>query len=482
MQAGLRRLALALAACAAPVGAQDVPPFTSDFPPAEFQERRTAVYEAIGSEAVALLQGAPSPPAYVRFRQSNDFYYLSGVEVPHAYLLLSGRERRASLFLPHRNEHREKSEGKLWSAEDADEIKQLTGIEAVYATEALGEQLARLSGFGLHTLYTPLQPAEGGSMSRDLALRAVADAASDPWDARPSREGRLLSLLRERLPALEPKNLSPVLDARRLIKSPREIALIERATRLACLALQEGMRSTVPGLVEHELDGLAKFVFFRNGAQGEAYYSLIASGENAFYPHYNAGKRRMQGGELLLMDFAPDVGYYQSDITRMWPVNGRFSREQAELYGFYLRSYRAILRAIGPGKTPSAIMQAAAAEMKAALAETRFTKPVHAQAARKFVEEYEAAAAGPYGLGHWVGMATHDVGPHEGPLLPGMVFTIEPALRVPEEKLYIRLEDLIVIEAERARVVSDWLPADIAAIEALMREEGLLQRYPAAPQ
>lgn len=482
MQAGLKRLALALLLGAAQAGAQDVPPFTSDFPPAEFQERRTAVYEAIGPDAVALLQGAPSPPAYVRFRQSNDFYYLSGVEVPHAYLLLSGRERRATLYLPHRNERREKSEGKLWSAEDAEEIKKLTGIEAVQSTEALGEQLARSSGFGLRTVYIPLQPAEGASMSRDLALRAVADAANDPWDARPSREGRLLGLLRERFPSLEIKNLSPTLDAQRLIKSPREIALIERATRLACLALQEGMRSTVPGLVEHELDGLAKFVFFRNGAQGEAYYSLIASGENAYYPHYNAGKRRMQAGELLLMDFAPDVGYYQSDITRMWPVNGRFSREQAELYGFYLRAYRAILRAIAPGKTPGAIMQAAAAEMRAALQEWHFTKPVHAQAARKFVEEYEAAAAGPYGLGHWVGMATHDVGPHDGPLQPGMVFTIEPALRVPEEKLYIRLEDLIVIEAERARVVSDWLPADIASIEALMREDGLLQRYPAAAQ
>ena len=147
--------------------------------------------------------------------------------------------------------------------------------------------------------------------------------------------------------------------------------MIRRATRLSGLALIEGMKSARPGMVEHELDGMARFLYYRNGAQGEAYYSLVASGSNAWYPHYNAGKRKMDSGDLLLMDFAPDVGYYMSDVTRMWPVNGRFSQWQRELYGFYLGCYEAILRAIRPGVPVKQIQQEAVAAMRDLLGRSR---------------------------------------------------------------------------------------------------------------
>jgi Xaa-Pro aminopeptidase len=459
--------------------AQDVPLFTTDFPPEEFAARRAAVYDAIGGEAVAILQGAPSPSGYTRFRQTNELYYLCGIEAPHAYLLLDGEKRRAAVYLPHRNEAREKSEGKLLSAEDAELVRRLTGVDEVFATEMLAEHLARAARWGLvKTIYTPFDPAEGFATSRDLALRAVADVANDPWDGRSSREGRFVDLLRGRFPRFQVKDLTPVLDPLRLIKSPREIALIKKATRLAGLAIEEAMRSTVPGTWEHELDAVAKFVYYRNGAQGEAYYSLIASAGNAWYPHYNAGKRQMKDGELLLFDFAPDVGYYMSDVTRMFPVNGRFSAWQRELYGFYLGCYRAILKAIRPGATPAAIKDDAAAEMERLLSGSRFSKREYERAAREFVTAYKGTSEGPPRLGHWVGMATHDVGEYGGTLRPGMVFTIEPALRVPEEQVYIRLEDLVVITETGAEVVSDWLPMDMDGIERIMKEEGMLQRYP----
>jgi Xaa-Pro aminopeptidase len=471
-------LGLLVAALAPRAPAQDAPLFTSDFAPEEFARRRGAVYDALGRDGVAIVPGAPSPASYARFRQSNDFYYLSGVEVPHAYLALNGRMRRATLFLPHRNERREQGEGKVLSAEDADEIRRLSGIDAVAPLEALAEQLARGVQMGARTLYLPLAPAEGMAMSRDLGLRAVADQANDPWDGRPSREGRFVELLRQRFPTYEVKDLSPTLDELRLIKSPAEIALIKKSTRLACLAIEEAMRSTVPGLYEYELDGLAKFIFFRHGAQGESYYSLIASGPNAWYPHYSSGKRRMQDGELLLMDFAPDVGYYQSDITRMWPVGGRFSPEQRELYTFYLRTYRAFLAAIRPGRTAAEILRASGAGWDEILRDTRFSKPEYEKAARVFVDAHKLSGEHHPMLGHWVGMAVHDDGPYEGPLRPGMVFTIEPQFRVPEEKIYIRLEDLIVVTEKGIEIVSDWLPSDVEAIEKKMQEDGLLQRYP----
>jgi Xaa-Pro aminopeptidase len=466
-------------ACALAFGAaaQEAPLFTTDFPPEEFAQRRARVYDAIG-DSIAIVQGAPSPPGYSRFRQTNEFYYLCGIEMPNAYLLLDGRQRRASVYLPHRNERREHGEGKLLTAEDAELVKSLSGLDDVFGPDLLAEHVASFTARGGRVVHTPLIPAEGASMSRDLALRSVAEQGTDPWDGKASREGRFRELLQERFPALEVRDLAPVLDQLRLVKSPREIALIKKATRLASVALLEGMRSTEPGLYEHELDGMAKFVFYRHGAQGEAYYSLIASGPNAWYPHYNAGKRRMKDGELLLMDFAPDVGYYMSDVTRMWPVNGRFSPVQRELYGFYLACYRKILAAIRPGASAAGVVAEAAAGMDQIVASTRFSKPIYAAAARAFVKQYHESLQGYPLIGHWVGMATHDVGGDAGAYRPGMVLTIEPQFRVPEEKIYIRLEDLIVITPTGIEVVSRDLPWEPDAIEKVMAETGILQRYP----
>ena len=456
--------------------------FTTDFPPEEFAARRNGVYEAIGKSAIALLQGAPTPAGYTRFRQSNDFYYLCGVEVPNAYLLLEGTTRRATLFLPHRNEGRERGEGKVLSAEDAEEIRKLSGVDAVAGTDLLAEYLGRfLQWRAALTAYLPLFPAEGFAESRDLALRRVAELGSDPWDGRASRAGVFAGKIRQLFPNMTIADLSPTLDGLRLIKSPREITMIRRATRLSGLALMEAMRSTKPGQYEHELDGLAKFFYYRNGAQGDAYYSLIASGRNAWYPHYNAGKRRMEDGDFLLMDYAPDYGYYMSDVTRMWPVNGKFSQWQRELYGFYLACYRAILKEIRPGALPATIMREAAGEMDRILAGSKFSKEIYRKAAEAFVKDYRTASGRPEAaLGHWVGRVTHDDGPHAGPLKPGMVFTIEPALRVPEEKIYVRLEDLIVIGEKSSEVVSAFVPSDPDEIEKVMTEPGILKTYPAA--
>src|SRR5215203_4518600 len=154
------------------LAAQDIPFFTSDFPPAEFAERRAKIYEALG-ENLALIQGAPSPAGYTRFRQTNEFYYLSGIEVPHAYLLLDGRQRRAYVYLPHRNEARERGEGKVLSAEDGELVKQLSGIEQVFATETLSEHLAVFARSGQEEtkIYVPFSPPEGFAVSRDSVGR-----------------------------------------------------------------------------------------------------------------------------------------------------------------------------------------------------------------------------------------------------------------------------------------------------------------------
>ncbi len=143
-----------------------------------------------------------------------------------------------------------------------------------------------------------------------------------------------------------------------------------------------------------------------------------------------------------------------------------------------MKCYKAILTAICPHETASVIIKKAVAEMEKTLVETKFAKDIYEKAAKDFVARFTRASsyAGSR-LGHWVGLSTHDVGIDSGPLRPGMVFTIEPALRVPEENIYIRCEDLIIIHQDRAEIVSDFLPLEIDDVEKLMKEVGLLQRY-----
>jgi Xaa-Pro aminopeptidase len=152
------------------------------FPPEhEFVSRRSAIFQSIGDQGVALIQGAPSPTGYVRFRQFNDFYYLCGVTSPHAYLLLDGSRRRATLYLPRRNEARERMDGKVMSADDADLIRKLSGVEAVQSLDSLGQDLSRFArSASVRTLFTPFSPAEGLAMTRDIAHRGLGDIAADP--------------------------------------------------------------------------------------------------------------------------------------------------------------------------------------------------------------------------------------------------------------------------------------------------------------
>ena len=449
--------------------------FTTNFTTQEFAARRAKVYEAIGPSAVALIQGLPSVHSSAIFRQSNEFFYLSGVVVPQALLLMDGATKRSILYLPKQNVSRAAVEGDLLSSDDPAKTAAITGVDEVKPPDQL---LADLQARKAATaIYVPFAPTEGASESPDGARRRTADAAADPWDGRISREGHLRELLKTRVPALEQKDLSPILNGMRAIKSAAEIAVITRATKIGGEAILEAMRSTAPGLAEYELDAIAQLIFVRHGAQGEAYRAIVASGPAAMNAHHRAGEKVMTDGELVLMDYCPDLGYYRCDVTRQWPVNGKFSPVQRELYGFYLGVYEAVLHAIKPGLTSQQILQAALPKMDAILAGAKFSKPLYAQAAKAFVERYRTSAARGGNLGHAVGMATHDFGGGSGTMRPGLVFTIEPEFRIPDEQIFIRLEDMIVITESGATILSDFVPRSVEAVEKVIAQPGLLQQY-----
>lgn len=454
------------------------PHYQSHFPPEEFKARWAGLFEKIGARAVAIVQGAPLARGFALPRQSNEFYYLSGIETPGAYLLLDGRTRKVTLFLPPRNERLERSEGKVLSADDADLVRQLTGADAVASTRSMGEEwLNELMKAPAPAIYTLFSPAEGSAESRYELQNANAAIAADYWDGRLSREAHFVSLLRTRAPRAEVRDLTAILDEMRSVKSPREIALIRRASQLAGLGILEAIKSTRAGLYEYQLDAAARYIFLAGGARLEGYRSITAAGAaNIWNAHYYRNNSQLKDGDLVLMDFAPDYGYYTSDVTRMWPINGKYSPVQRELLQFVLEYRNAVLKLLRPGITTKAILEQARAAMEPVLQRTKFSKPVYEQAARKLIE------TGGGVLSHPVGLAVHDDGPYNRDVLkPGHVFSIDPQLWVSEESLYIRYEDVIVITANGYENFTDFLPSELNELEKLVGQGGIaLKLQPAA--
>jgi Xaa-Pro aminopeptidase len=457
---------------------QDSPWYQSDFPPDEYKARWEKVFNKVGNDAAVIVQGAPQTNGFIVPRQTNEFYYLCGVETSHSYLLLDGRRRKITLYLPPRNMRLESAEGKVLSAADADLAKKLTGVDEVLSTDTMrGDWLRSLPGGVPHVIYTLFSPAEGAAQSRYELLSANASLASDYWDGRLPREGHFVELLRTRYPRTTILDFTPILDELRSVKSPREIALLRRASQLAGWGIMEAMRSTRPGLYEYQLDAAARYVFLVNGARLEGYRSITASGTpHIWNMHYYRNMGELRDGELVLMDYAPDYHYYVSDVARMWPVNGTFSKWQRELLGFVLEYRNAILKRIRPGVTPAQIMEEAKAAMEKVFAATTFSKPVYERAARKLV------STGGGVFSHPVGMTVHDDGSYEeGPLRAGQVFAVDPQLRVPEENLYIRYEDTIVVTEAGSENFTDFLPSELAEIEKVVKEGGVLQKCPPLP-
>jgi Xaa-Pro aminopeptidase len=471
-------LSIALVANALALFAAGNPWYQSDFPPEEFRARWQKIFDKIGDKSVALVAGASQTNGFLFPRQSNEFYYLCGVETPGSYILLDGRSRKATLYLPPRNARLEAAEGKVLSADDAELARRLTGADEVLSTEAMRPDfLAKLSEKPPESVFTPFAPAEGAGQSRYELQASDAAIASDSWDGRLPREARLVELLRARYPRVTIADFTPVLDELRSHKSPREIALIRRASQLAGRGLLEAMRSTRPGVSEYQLDAAARYVFLINGARLEAYRSITAAGtENIGNMHYFRNTGELRSGDLVLMDYAPDYRYYVSDIARMWPVNGKFSSWQRELLGFVLEYRNAILKRVRPGATAKQVMEEAKAAMVPVFARTRFSKPAYEQAARKLVE------TGGGVFSHPVGMAVHDDGGYiERPLEPGVVFSVDPQLRVPEEGLYIRYEDVVAVTETGVENFTDFLPSALDDIEKAIRGEGIVQKHPPLP-
>jgi Xaa-Pro aminopeptidase len=445
------------------------------FPPEEFAARRARVLREIG-DAVVAMQGTTERPGEQPLRQNNQFFYLTGVVEPRALLLIDGRTRKTTVYLQPADERRRRQINRMFGVGlvPGTEAATATGVDAVVPRDDFKTAIAEAGREG-RTIYTAFRPEVLGSASSgDTDARARATKA-DSWDGRASREDAFIANLKAAAPRSEIKDLDPILDRLRAIKSAREIAVIREATRLAGLGIVEAMRDAEPGMYEYQLQATAEYVFKNGGAYGASYFALIATGTNTLYSHYHKNTAALKDGDLVQFDYAPDYKYYASDVTRVFPANGRFTPRQRELYTIYLRLYQALMTSITVHSSPRDIIKTAVVKMDAVMASFSFTESKIKDAAQRFVDGYRNRQT-VTSLGHAVGMEVHDVGRPAPTLEPGMIFTIEPAMQIPDEHVGIRLEDMILITDAGYENLSAFVPIEIADIEKTMAEPGLRRR------
>ena len=445
------------------------------FPLEEFAARRARVLDAIG-DAVVAMQGTTERPGEQPLRQNNQFFYLTGIVEPRALLIIDGRTKKATVYLQPADERRQRQIDRMYGVGlmPGAEAARGAGLDAVLPRDDFKAAIADASRDG-RAIYTTFRPEVLGSASSGDPAALARATRADPWDGRASREEAFVANLKAAAPHSEIKDLDPILDGLRAIKSAREIVVIREATRLSGAGIIEAMRDAEPGMFEYQLQADAEYVFKNGGAYGAAYFALVATGTNTLYSHYHKNTATLKDGDLVQLDYAPDYKYYTSDVTRVFPANGRFSARQRELYTIYLRLYQALMTSIAVHTSPRDIVNAAVVKMDAAMSSFAFTDPKIKAAAQRFVDGYRNRQT-VTSLGHAVGMEVHDVGRPASTLEPGMIFTIEPAMQIPDEHVGIRLEDMILITDAGYENLSAFVPIEIADIERTMAEPGLRHR------
>ncbi len=291
-------------------------------------------------------------------------------------------------------------------------------------------------------------------MSRDRCMALRASRLNDPWDGRIAKEINFYNKLKERYPLITIKDLTPVLDMMRWVKDEKEIAALRECGRIGALGFDEAMRVTRPGIYEYQVVAACDFIYQDEGAQCPAYFAIAASGERGLSWHYNANNHPLKAGEVILLDYAPDFNYYTTDITRTWPVDGKFTDVQLKFYNCIKEAEEKVIAAMKPGVMISEL--------------EKIAKDVYI---KHGLEKYW-----PRYIGHFVGMAVHDVGPYDKPFVPGVVFNVEPIIEDKDLKIHLRLEDTIVITATGAENLTSTTTVIPENIYKLMKEKGVREK------
>lgn len=370
----------------------------------EYRARRDALRKAI-PEGVIVLSGAVTGPDDLRspFFQEPNFYYLTGWTEPGARLLIDAH--RQILFLPPHDPGRERAEGRRAAASDP-EIEEITGFDTVLPVDKFEEEL-----------HAAGERAPAGTVQQALVRM-------------------------------------------RMKKSPVEVALLERSVDATIAAHLAAWKRATAGMYEYQVATLMTSVYLDRGCERSAYAPIVGAGPDGLILHYNRNSRRLEHGELLLMDVGAECAGYAADVTRTVPVDGHFTPRQRELYDIVLGAQRAAIAALKPGmaigRTPSqpnSLYRVAYEYLNS------HGRDLHGEPLGKYLI---------HGVSHHIGLEVHDASDIQAPLEEGTVISVEPGLYIPEEQTGIRIEDMVLVTRNGARVLTAALPREAAEIERIM--------------
>jgi Xaa-Pro aminopeptidase len=420
-------------------------------PNADYHARRVALSRKTNGGAVVLFAAieAEGPNDLYGFRQDNNFYYLTGLNEPGAAVLIApelagngttkGHPYTEVMFLPGPNPSQEKWTGPKLGPDNPEAAK-LTGFDRVEILDKLRDELVRLLPQPRATVYSDLPPFGETSPS----------ATPLEWLRRANAFPVYISI----------EDVKRMLDEMRRVKDAGEIALIRKATEASMAGHLAAMRAMKPGMSERQIAAIAQYEFQKRGCERPAYAPIVGAGFDSTVLHYSDDSATIQAGDVVLIDAGGEYSMYATDITRTMPATGKFTPRQREIYNIVLGAQEAAIKAFRAGhstmtgEAPEALYNVAYDYINT------HGKDLHG----KRLGQYFI-----HGLGHFVGLSVHDVGGMTVPLDKGMVFTLEPGIYIPEERLGVRIEDMFEVEQDGTLVrLTVGLPRTAEEVEAAM--------------
>ena len=420
-------------------------------PNADYRARRQALATKTGGGVVLLFAPteAEGPNAIYGYRPDSDFFYLSGWAEPGAALLIApaveakgkdpARAYTEILFLPAHNYAAEKWTGPQLGPENP-EATRITGFDHVEVLDSMREEVVRLLPQPRTTIYTDV-PGAGETSNSRTSLEWLSRANAFPL-------------------GVSYQDVRPLLAGLRTYKDAGEMDRVRKAVNASIAAHFSAMHTLKPGMNEREISALMQYEWGRRGCERPAYAPIVGSGFNSTVLHYSDDSGPIQSGDVVVIDAAGEYSLYASDITRTLPATGKFSARQREIYDIVLGAQRAAIAAFQSGKSylrrdqPNSIHNVAYDYINT------HGKDLHGEPLGKYFI---------HGLGHYVGLDVHDAGDYDVPLAPGMVFTIEPGIYIPEEKLGVRIEDMYYVDASGKLIeLTEELPHTADEVEHAM--------------
>jgi Xaa-Pro aminopeptidase len=418
-------------------------------PKSEYRARRQKLMGQVKNGIVVLIGAREDEFGEVgRFRQKNDFMYLTGVQTPSAFMMLipagviPDKPAQEIVFIPPRNRFQERWTGP--QVGPGAEAEQQFGVQEVADASKFNDRLREV-------LMTPAFKADGPGGKPSAKIYTVIPGGTA---AEIERETRFVESLRQAAPGVEVVNVSPYVAELRKTKSAAEIAVLQRAIDITGEAQRDVGRTIKPGAYEYEVQAALEAAFTRNGAERPGFPSIVGSGIYSTVLHYNENRKKIEAGDMVVVDIGAEYSYYTADITRTYPASGKFTPRQREIYQLVLDAQRAAEKAFKPG-------QSTIAQLHRVAVETIKASPLRDKQGNT-LEKYFI-----HGLSHWLGMDVHDVGNYSN-MPAGSVFTIEPGIYIPEEQLGARIEDDYLVTETGLVKLSRQIPSEPDEIERLM--------------